>query len=254
MPRDVNGLPTGEPTEFLFQAKSVAGSDLPENEWLGVHLSSPAGANNTMGIGAKVTLTVDGQPRVRYVDGGSGRGGQDDPTLIFGLGSSTINLDALTVDWPNGYHQIVAISGSDRDQVIEIADATDLNVVPGSALGSYEIIPNSEYVDWIFTWETDLYTTPALDRVEFDLGSIDPACAYGLVTIEPGMQDVEHTTEHLPAGGMRHTLIWRNRPCQAGCMIIFRGHSAINSDAVGVDSAWRNMKVMFCASQQFPGM
>jgi hypothetical protein len=56
---------------------------------------------NTAGIGATVKVEAGGETWLRYVEGGSGKGGQDSLYLHFGVGSAT-SIDLITVNFPGG--------------------------------------------------------------------------------------------------------------------------------------------------------
>jgi len=66
-----------------------------------------AGANSA-GIGATVRVTAGDRTQLRYVQGGSGQGGQDSRYLHFGLGAAD-TVDRVTVTFPGG--QVVSFDG-----------------------------------------------------------------------------------------------------------------------------------------------
>ena len=72
-------------------------------------------ASNRGAYGATVRVTDDtGQTRIRHVQGGTGQGCQDSPTLHFGLGDAT-TIEHIEVDFPGG--GTVAFEGPwDADQ------------------------------------------------------------------------------------------------------------------------------------------
>jgi len=59
------------------------------------------GALNWAGIGSTVKVTSGGVTRLRHVQGGTGKGGQDSMYLHFGIGAST-KVDSITVQFPGG--------------------------------------------------------------------------------------------------------------------------------------------------------
>lgn len=61
---------------------------------------------NRAAIGATVEVKTGKATRVRHVQGGTGKGGQDSHYLHFGLGSAT-TVDAITVTYPGGKKQTI---------------------------------------------------------------------------------------------------------------------------------------------------
>ncbi len=244
-PRDAQGYPTNTASEYLFQSAVDVGTvDQPENHWLGLRLSSPSTRNNRLAIGARASLTVNGQPRIKYVDGGSGRGGQDDLTLVFGLGDSPV-LGDLVIDWPNAHQQTVPAAQLMLDMVHYITDDSPFGMVPGSITMQTQIVPVTFDLDWIFTWETTVWTNPALDRVTFNTNLMTPACSEGLTELRPGLYGVEHTVTAVPGTSRQiHQITWRNRPCVSKCSISYRVHSKINNAMTS--SSIKTGKVGFC--------
>ncbi|MBL9021921.1 MAG: CRTAC1 family protein [Myxococcales bacterium] len=68
--------------------------------WLQVKAVGNVSANR-MAIGATVFVTADGQTRMRHVQGGTGKGGQDSLYLHFGLGDAT-TVSEIRVVYPGG--------------------------------------------------------------------------------------------------------------------------------------------------------
>ncbi|MBM4375074.1 MAG: CRTAC1 family protein [Deltaproteobacteria bacterium] len=62
---------------------------------------------NREAIGATVEVKTGKTTRLRHVQGGTGKGGQDSLYLHFGLGTSTA-VDAITVTYPGGKKQTIA--------------------------------------------------------------------------------------------------------------------------------------------------
>jgi hypothetical protein len=91
------------------------------NHWLRVHLKGDGTTVNGAAIGAQVRITVDGKTLTRQVEGGTGEGNQNDPTLHFGLGdhSGTVNM---VISAPDGTTR--TISGVAVDQTIEYVVST----------------------------------------------------------------------------------------------------------------------------------
>ena len=87
----------GDPDVFadhLFENTSDGGDHWLQTKVVGV-------TSNRAGIGAVVRVTAGSTTYSRYVQGGSGKGGQDSLYLHFGLGSAT-TVDQITVTYPGG--------------------------------------------------------------------------------------------------------------------------------------------------------
>jgi len=113
---------------YFYKAQAAQGES--QNHWLGVRLSSPYGANNTDGLGAKVTVDDGTHTYVQTVDGGSGFASQHEADLVFGLGSYTGTVD-IEVVWPAGRTQTVTgvtcgqyVTVVDDSPVIDLATVT----------------------------------------------------------------------------------------------------------------------------------
>jgi len=236
---------SGDATKNLFQATKDGIDDASNNNYVALRLNSTTGLNNGMGIGAKVKLVVNGQTRIRLADGGSGRGGQDGPVIVFGLGSA-FSVDELEVVWPNGHHQIIPGSQVLVNSLNEVDDNSTLSIVAGTILGQYEVLPVSGLADWIFTWETSVWTNPEKDRIIFDTGNMVPACSSGLVDLTPSMNGVDHSVTETASGTFLHEIVWRDRPCQAPCTILFKSKSEFG--AFSAISEIKNMNVKVCGS------
>lgn len=62
--------------------------------------------SNRFGVGASVTLEVDGQKRVQYLTLSRGWLSSCEPVLHFGLGDAE-KVDRITVQWPSGTRQVL---------------------------------------------------------------------------------------------------------------------------------------------------
>jgi hypothetical protein len=81
------------------------------NNWIQVRTlggMSEAGLVNAAGLGAVVTVTVDGEPHLGHTSGGSGTGCQDTAYLVFGLGAAD-TVDSIEVLYPGG--AVVTVAG-----------------------------------------------------------------------------------------------------------------------------------------------
>ncbi|HHH11209.1 MAG TPA: CRTAC1 family protein, partial [Sorangium sp.] len=86
----------------LFSER-VFRNDIPnqnKGHWLQVHVTG-ATANNAA-IGSTVRVTTGTTTRMRHVQGGTGKGGQDSLYLHFGLATAT-TVDEISVTFPGGH-------------------------------------------------------------------------------------------------------------------------------------------------------
>jgi hypothetical protein len=81
------------------------------HHWLRLELVGTSA--NRDGLGAEVTLTASGVSQYRRVHPSRGYLSQVELPLTFGLGLAT-TVDELTVTWPGGQVQQVAVPGVDR--------------------------------------------------------------------------------------------------------------------------------------------
>lgn len=98
------------------------------NRWLEVVLDDPVTPGNRSGIGATVTLDLDGRSMKASVRTDGSYGTVAAPIVHFGLGASdpsrstSGSIDAsLTIEWPDGKNQVVPID--ELDQRIEVTRA-----------------------------------------------------------------------------------------------------------------------------------
>ncbi len=216
--REDQNAGTGQLEGAFFLANPTEQAN-PNNKWLSVDLKSPQGRNNTMGIGAVVRVYTGDLVQTQQVDGGSGRGGQCDHTLVFGLGDVAA-VDSLVINWPNGFRQ-VEHPGTNLPHLF--SDQTILSIVPGTTQGSYEVIDVG--VNFKFAWETNVATPAWEDNVIVLAGA--PGCNASEAVLSPSSTNVEHTISRLSGGNFRHELKWKYRPCSVGCVIHFIVKSAV---------------------------
>ena len=102
----------------LVSAGSLWVNDGNDNHWLGLTLVGNGLTTNTMAVGAQVRIHRDHDVLTRQVEGGTGNGNQHEPTLHFGLGTTSGPVD-LEVRWPDGSVEVVAGVAVDQYRVIE---------------------------------------------------------------------------------------------------------------------------------------
>ena len=131
------------------------------------------------------------------------------------------------------------------NQPLLIEDSTAFTVLQAS--GSYQVVPGTLLLDYIFTWKTTTWATDSLDIVEVEGTG---GCSLSLTTLTPASQGVEHAVT-LESGEFIHELIWRDQLCTAGCDLQFR----VKSEIDGQFSDWsdyRNFSVSVCGKKYVP--
>lgn len=91
------------------------------HHWLRVRLVGTTG--NRGGLGARLTLRADGVTQQRTLHPSRGYLGQVELPVTFGLGNAA-RIDELTVTWPDGQAQRVAVDAVDREITVTQAGAT----------------------------------------------------------------------------------------------------------------------------------
>ncbi len=112
-----------------------SGYDVPEvhiftndasehSRWLELRLVATDGATNVMGIGATVSVTVNGVTQTQQVLGAHGIGAEsDDPgVLFFGLGACGA-VDKIEVRWPNQDHTTDTWENVPSNHLVELRQA-----------------------------------------------------------------------------------------------------------------------------------
>jgi hypothetical protein len=169
------------------------------------------------------------------VDGGSGRGGEADSTLICGLGQRPGTVEAV-VTWPGGYQQTTTLT---RNAVTNIADATVPTISSGSVTSTYIAHPGGR-ADWVFTWDTTYSCDPGLDAVRINdpTRPNPPQCAdLSSVVLTADGPDVSAAVTAKAGGGYRHTLTWIDIPCVAPCNYRYTVESAADANHKSVSAS-----------------
>jgi len=204
--------PSGSDTKFYYQNANLFGGEQPVQHWAGLHLVGDGGTN-VAAIGAVVDVTIDGVTYRRYVDGGSGLGGQQSLILRWGLPAGEPAPQAL-VRWPDGYEQNVTLV---QDQVLTVRDDTAPQYVAGSFHVGLAAEPG-DLVVWTIEWDTQYGSDPSLEQFTVSDNPRSPSsCWQGTHTYTPGMPHVTSTITPLPGGGYHHKMIWSDQPCGVGC-------------------------------------
>ena len=127
--------------------------------------------NNRAAIGARVSIEIDNVWHHQWVDGGSGRGGQDDLAVTFPV-PATSGTYPVQVRWPNGWTQDFDAEVRHYDDQNEegedpqvLLDDTDPTVVNSTVVGSATYNPLGNQYYWEFNWETEYRSDWSLDAV-----------------------------------------------------------------------------------------
>jgi len=233
--------------ECFFKTDSKAGSNTLGKNYVKIRLNSEWGINNRQGIGAVVVITAGSDSQMLVVDGGSGRGGQTDRDLVFGLGSYAGPVTA-TIKWPGGYLQSgvpVVISNDTAGETLNTIDDGARRDIK-NALATSVIDPSTGELDWTFSWETDIYCDPALDSLELT-GGHRINCWDGWSTVTANTPGVTHSIEPRPDGGFTHKFIVNDQDCIINCSFEFVVTSGIGTKFRS--SASQLVTVGFCPSQ-----
>ncbi|MGA5691402.1 CRTAC1 family protein [Cytobacillus pseudoceanisediminis] len=92
-----------------------------ENNWIKLDLTGTYPSNRDA-VGTRVIFEVDGVETIMERDGGNSHGGQSDPRIHFGLGTSS-TVDKITIKWPSGREQVLTnVSGN---QILKITEEAE---------------------------------------------------------------------------------------------------------------------------------
>jgi len=235
----------GRPTstgKFFFLAESVPDPQGTTPHFVEVRLDADGSLDNSMGIGAIITITAGSHTQAQIVDGGSMRGGQASRDLHFGLGDFDGSVVA-TVAWPSGYFQTV--DSLSIDNLNLVSGPPKMVVDDFNISGTYTVNPNGS-VNWIFSWETNIDSDPDLDEVVFNLPAIPPQCQPSNGFVKLGMSpDVSLAISPAAQGGFTHVMTWANRPCVPKCTIPFWVTSAEGINGASSNST-ADLRVRVC--------
>lgn len=232
--------------QYFYKTDSISGANALGRNYVKVRLDSPLKANNRQGMGATVSVTAGGLVQTRVVDGGSGRGGQQDRDLIFGLGDYSGTVTA-TVKWPRGHVQSgipLFVSGpAAADSINTVVDET--MVISNLNATSY-VVPGTTLFDWVFSWETNVACDSNLDVLTIDQAGIQNPCWPGWTTLTPSTPGIVYTYEPKPGGGYLHKFTIYGQDCNLGCSFRYSAFSAMGANHA--TSATKTKLVKFCPS------
>lgn len=230
----------------FFKTDARSGANALDRSYVKLRLDSPLLANNRQGIGARVMVTAGDLVQIQHVDGGSGRGGQRDRDLIFGLGDHDGPVTA-TVLWPRGHEQFdvpLFVSDSIVGETMNVI--TDETMVISNLNVATVVIPGTMSFDWVFSWDTNAACDPGLDALTIDQAGIANPCLPGWTVLTPATPGVEHEYAAKPGGGFVHRFIIRNVECNLNCSVRYSAFSAHGANQA--TSAQKTKRVTFCPS------
>jgi len=222
-----------------------------------------SGSVNGSGIGAKVEVlyTKSGETSLttltKWIDGGSGHGGQEARVLQFGMEGVATN-PAVRVTWPDGSESLKLFTPSSADPGVDAVEvscsSSTLEIIPRKIGKNMEEVTANFYVGadenwWEFVWDTNY---PTDDEIEF-YGSVVPAGCSCMAPSSPellnaGNPEVEIEWEHIGVNLFRRTLRWRGRCCFQDCDFTYKVSSKLN-DMVAESEVLSCQTGAFCVSE-----
>lgn len=234
--------------QFFYKTDSQAGSNSLGKRYVKVRLESPTSNGvNRQGIGAAVTITAGSLVQTQLVDGGSGRGGQRDRILTFGLDDYSGPVTA-TVRWPGGTQQsevdLIASGAGASETVNVISDVQP--VVSNVSVASY-VVPGISFFDWEFSWDTDVACKTANDVVNFDQVGIENPCWPGWTAVYATSSGIIYSYTAKTGGGYTHKIRINHEACNLFCSFRY----TVTSDAglMEATSAPKSKMVKFCPAE-----
>ena len=250
--------------DSYWKTKAADGSETNGNNYLKVGLQNNSRLGGTWnsgnafeGVGARVLLecpatgVLPALTKTFMVDGGSGRGGQEDRLLTIGLG--TRDSGTLTVFWPDGATTVREFTNADINNVSSPIDLADVHApgLVGSTVTGYTQPNPDGTMNWVFEWKTDHTIDESLDKIVVRAKAgkfgVPPLCQMTETTLRPTTYKVDHT---VVASGTRllHKMAWEDQNCNAPCTYTFDVYSTFNGD---VDSKLvTQLSVPVCVQQQ----
>lgn len=206
-------------TVFFCKTFDSDPSTLPQ--WVGIRLQSTWGSNNYCGIGATVTVTAGNHVEAQIVDGGSGKGVQNDLDLIFGLGDYSANTVDVEIRWPAG--QTNQYTGVATRQFHTLGDAP--NVIDASVSSGLIYHAATGQTDWVFTWTTGPNYDVTKDKIIFNTYRLPASCIPAYSSLTLSVPNVTVNVVQNAVGTYDHTLTWLDAGCVAVCNIPFTAES-----------------------------
>jgi hypothetical protein len=206
------------------------------SHWIGIRLEDTDSSCNYRGIGATVIITAGSHTQAQVVDGGSGRAGQHDLDLSFGLGSYSGTVDVKVI-WPCGQTQYEHLS-ADQYHTITL---TKPEVINSTVARHLEFGLGENTLNWKFEWDTTTTSNNALDWVEFPSGLPDSDVTH----LDAAMADVEIAAPEKNANGTyHHCVTWLNQECVAPMSAPYKVHSKVID--FDFPSSQKTLKTLVC--------
>ena len=223
-------------TGQILYRSDVAYRGVGTNHWIGIRLADTDSSCNYRGIGATVVVTAGNHTQAQVVDGGSGRAGQHDLDLSFGLGSYSGMVD-VEVIWPCGQTQYEQIA-SDQYHTITL---TKPDIINSTVARHLEFGLGENTLNWKFEWDTTTPSNNALDWVEFPSGLPDSDVTH----LDAAMGDVEIAAPQKNANGTyHHCVTWLNQECVAPMSAPYKVHSKVID--FDFPSSQKTLKTLVC--------
>ncbi len=229
---------------FYYQAQADANSDEPIYNWVGAYLTQRVSTNPTPAIGARVTFHgSENFQQVQVVDGGSGRGSQNDLVLTCGVGEDEGPITCDIV-WPSG--RVETGRQLTLGAYTTLAEPTGFTLYDNTVTATYQVYPVGldSRMDWTFTWETNYLTDPARDRVLIDAPS--QGCSLNDYELSASDAAVDWNVTPVANGHYRHTMKWSNLPCVQGCTYTYTVRS--ERDVTSHESDTHSLVIRLCSS------
>ncbi|MDP2324181.1 MAG: ASPIC/UnbV domain-containing protein, partial [Gammaproteobacteria bacterium] len=234
--------------QFLY--KNVGTST---QNWLDVDLSTVGNSCSSL-FGTEVVVSSGGRQWRKWVDGGSGRGGQEPGKLRFYLGDATEPV-SVTVNYPSGDSD--AASGVPLGGSFISVEDTPVTLKVGTKASpdprfTCELRPGT--MDWVFRWRTvgikgdgrqDAVTIE--NYLGYENGS---SCYMGFdqgtpLVLRPG--DAGVTTEiYWDGTDWQHELRWSGLPCMPDCQYRFKVTSGIGNGVTSTGPTRVMPAINFC--------
>ena len=242
------GRPSTLSGRFLYRSGSQSGGASVGHNYVKLVLNSLEQANNAQGIGAVVKVTAGTLVQTRIPDGGSGRGGQGDRVLVFGIGDYDGPVSAK-VTWPGGrVKENIALDFSNVQRGESINVITDDTTPTVSNVVATKVFdPATGNLIWEFSWATDVSSNPAMDAFVIDQAGIAIPCLpqLGTITVDSGFA---HVYQVKATGGYTHKFLGVSEECIPNCRFRCSATSAVGTRSDTSPQQGNSVKV--CPSQQ----
>lgn len=209
-------------SSLIFYKATDAIDGTVANHWVGVRLQAPDSSCNSRGIGSTVIVTAGSHRQAQVVDGGSGRAGQHDLDLSFGLGTYSGSVD-VEIIWPCGQTQFARVAADTYHTISMTKPVVD----DSSVLMYFNYVLGEDTLDWVFEWTTAMPGDNDLDWVEFPGGIPGHP---GVDRLDSSMPDVGIAVTAEVLGGTTvytHRVTWFDRPCPDALTAYYKVHSKV---------------------------